>query len=84
MAMGTENNYYLLRWFPPTNTDEYIQNGALKFISGTSSARPTNIRQVSGSVVSCTDGLAVTRRGGGFQNRFFAEETLKLSSTILK
>ena len=42
-------------------------------ILGTSSARPTNIRQVSGSVVSCSDGLAVVDAGEGFQNRFLMQ-----------
>jgi ribonuclease Z len=39
-------------------------------ILGTSSARPTSIRQVSGSLISCRDGIAVVDAGEGFQSRF--------------
>ena len=39
-------------------------------ILGTSSARPTGSRQVSGSVVICDDGIAVVDAGEGFQSRF--------------
>ena len=39
-------------------------------ILGTSSARPTSIRQVSGSLISCRDGIAVIDAGEGFQSRF--------------
>ncbi len=39
-------------------------------ILGTSSARPTSIRQVSGSLISCQDGIAVVDAGEGFQSRF--------------
>ena len=51
-------------------------------ILGTSSARPTNIRQVSGSVLSCTDGLAVVDAGEGFQNRFLMQrKRMKIHSS---
>ena len=39
-------------------------------ILGTSSARPTSIRQVSGSLISCQDGIAIVDAGEGFQSRF--------------
>lgn len=39
-------------------------------VLGTSSARPTNIRQVSGSLMSCDEGIAVVDAGEGFQSRF--------------
>ena len=39
-------------------------------VLGTSSARPTGIRQVSGSLISCHDGVAVVDAGEGFQTRF--------------
>ena len=39
-------------------------------VLGTSSARPTNIRQVSGSLISCDEGIAVVDAGEGFQSRF--------------
>jgi len=39
-------------------------------ILGTSSARPTNLRQVSGSLISCDDGIVVVDAGEGFQSRF--------------
>ena len=39
-------------------------------ILGTSSARPTGLRQVSGSVVVCDEGVAIVDAGEGFQSRF--------------
>ena len=39
-------------------------------VLGTSSARPTGLRQVSGSLISCHDGVAVVDAGEGFQTRF--------------
>ncbi|MDP6333890.1 MAG: MBL fold metallo-hydrolase [Candidatus Poseidoniaceae archaeon] len=39
-------------------------------ILGTSSARPTGSRQVSGSIVVCDEGVAVVDAGEGFQSRF--------------
>ena len=39
-------------------------------ILGTSSARPTGSRQVSGSLVVCDDGVAIVDAGEGFQSRF--------------
>jgi len=39
-------------------------------ILGTSSARPTGSRQVSGSVVVCDEGVAIVDAGEGFQSRF--------------
>ena len=39
-------------------------------ILGTSSARPTGIRQVSGSLVQCEDGIMVVDAGEGFQTRY--------------
>jgi ribonuclease Z len=39
-------------------------------ILGTSSARPTGSRQVSGSIVVCDEGIAVVDAGEGFQSRF--------------
>ena len=39
-------------------------------ILGTSSARPTSIRQVSGSLISCQDGIVIVDAGEGFQSRF--------------
>ncbi len=39
-------------------------------ILGTSSARPTSLRQVSGSLISCDSGIAVIDCGEGFQTRF--------------
>ena len=39
-------------------------------VLGTSSARPTNIRQVSGSLISCDEGIVVVDAGEGFQSRF--------------
>ena len=39
-------------------------------ILGTSSARPTGKRQVSGSVFSCDEGIAVIDAGEGFQTRY--------------
>lgn len=39
-------------------------------ILGTSSARPTGSRQVSGSVVICDEGVAIVDAGEGFQSRF--------------
>ena len=42
-------------------------------ILGTSSARPTSIRQVSGNLVSCADGIVVVDAGEGFQTRFFEQ-----------
>lgn len=57
-------------------------------ILGTSSARPTGIRQVSGSLISCRDGIAVVDAGEGFQSRFAQQrkrmksfETYKLKSS---
>ena len=35
-------------------------------ILGTSSARPTSIGKVSGSLISCRDGIAVIDAGEGF------------------
>lgn len=46
---------------------------------GTSSARPTSVRQVSGSVVSCRDGLIVVDAGEGFQTRF-AEQRKRMKN----
>lgn len=42
-------------------------------ILGTSSARPTGKRQVSGSLVQCEDGIVVIDAGEGFQTRFAAQ-----------
>lgn len=42
-------------------------------ILGTASARPSSIRQVSGSIISCQDGIAVVDAGEGFQTRFFEQ-----------
>ena len=42
-------------------------------ILGTSSARPTSIRQVSGNLISCHDGIVVVDAGEGFQTRFFEQ-----------
>ena len=39
-------------------------------ILGTSSARPTGKRQVSGSLIQCGDGIAVIDAGEGFQTRY--------------
>ena len=39
-------------------------------ILGTSSARPTGLRQVSGSLVQCEDGIIVVDAGEGFQSRY--------------
>lgn len=39
-------------------------------ILGTSSARPTGSRQVSGSLVQCEDGIMVIDAGEGFQTRY--------------
>jgi len=39
-------------------------------ILGTSSARPTGKRQVSGSLLQCEDGIAVIDAGEGFQTRY--------------
>ena len=39
-------------------------------ILGTSSARPTGKRQVSGSLIQCEDGIAVIDAGEGFQTRY--------------
>ena len=39
-------------------------------ILGTSAARPTGNRQVSGSLISCQDGIAIVDAGEGFQSRF--------------
>ena len=39
-------------------------------VLGTASARPTSQRSVSGTVVSCDDGLVVIDAGEGFQTRF--------------
>ena len=39
-------------------------------ILGTASARPASQRQVSGSLLSCEDGLAVIDAGEGFQTRY--------------
>ena len=39
-------------------------------ILGTSSARPTGRRQVSGSLVQCEDGIMVIDAGEGFQTRY--------------
>lgn len=39
-------------------------------ILGTSSARPTGRRQVSGSLVQCDDGIMVVDAGEGFQTRY--------------
>jgi len=39
-------------------------------ILGTSSARPTGKRQVSGSIIQCEDGIAVIDAGEGFQTRY--------------
>ena len=39
-------------------------------VLGTSSARPTSIRQVSGSLMTCDEGIAVVDAGEGFQSRF--------------
>ena len=57
-------------------------------ILGTSSARPTSIRQVSGSLISCRDGIAVIDAGEGFQSRFATQrkrmksfETYRLKSS---
>ncbi|MBT59981.1 MAG: hypothetical protein CMA63_00330 [Euryarchaeota archaeon] len=48
-------------------------------ILGTSSARPTSKRQVSGSLVQCEDGIAVIDAGEGFQTRYAAQrKRLKL------
>ena len=51
-------------------------------ILGTSSARPTSIRQVSGSLISCRDGIAVVDAGEGFQSRFATQrKRMKLFET---
>ena len=42
-------------------------------ILGKSSARPTSIRQVSGNLISCHDGIVVVDAGEGFQTRFFEQ-----------
>tara|TARA_B100000900_G_scaffold263254_2_gene224535 strand:- start:29208 stop:30338 length:1131 start_codon:yes stop_codon:yes gene_type:complete len=39
-------------------------------ILGTSSARPTGGRQVSGSIIVCDEGVAIVDAGEGFQSRF--------------
>ena len=39
-------------------------------ILGTSSARPTGKRQVSGSLIQCGDGIVVIDAGEGFQTRY--------------
>ena len=39
-------------------------------ILGTASARPASQRQVSGSLISCEDGIAVIDAGEGFQTRY--------------
>ncbi len=39
-------------------------------ILGTSSARPTGVRQVSGSIFVCDEGIAIIDAGEGFQSRF--------------
>ena len=39
-------------------------------ILGTSSARPTSMRQVSGSLICCDNGIAIIDCGEGFQTRF--------------
>lgn len=50
-------------------------------VLGTSSARPTSTRSVSGSVVKCTDGTVVVDAGEGFQERYAAQRKhLKLKS----
>jgi len=46
-------------------------------ILGTSSARPTGKRQVSGSLIQCEDGIAVIDAGEGFQTRY-AEQRKRL------
>lgn len=42
-------------------------------VLGTSSARPTGTRSVSGSIVKCTDGTVVVDAGEGFQERYGAQ-----------
>ena len=46
-------------------------------ILGTSSARPTGKRQVSGSLIHCDEGIAVVDAGEGFQTRY-AEQRKRL------
>lgn len=48
-------------------------------ILGTSSARPTRKRQVSGSLIHCDDGIAVIDAGEGFQTRY-AEQRKRLKN----
>ena len=48
-------------------------------ILGTSSARPTRKRQVSGSLVHCDDGIVVVDAGEGFQTRY-AEQRKRLKN----
>ena len=45
-------------------------------ILGTSSARPTGLRQVSGSVVVCDEGVAIVDAGEGFQSRFAVQNPI--------
>ena len=45
-------------------------------ILGTASARPTSIRNVSGSVLSTEEGLVVIDAGEGFQIRYSAQRGL--------
>ena len=42
-------------------------------ILGTAGARPSSIRQVSGSLISCQEGIAVVDAGEGFQTRFLQQ-----------
>lgn len=42
-------------------------------ILGTASARPSGAREVSGSLLSCEDGIAVIDAGEGFQMRYAAQ-----------
>tara|TARA_B110000467_G_scaffold147677_1_gene152932 strand:- start:32275 stop:33411 length:1137 start_codon:yes stop_codon:yes gene_type:complete len=42
-------------------------------ILGTASARPSGAREVSGSLLSCDDGIAVIDAGEGFQMRYAAQ-----------
>ena len=44
-------------------------------VLGTSSARPTNIRQVSGSLISCDEGIAVVDAVKAFKAVFQPKES---------
>jgi len=56
-------------------------NGLELHILGTASARPSGAREVSGSLLSCDDGIAVIDAGEGFQMRYAAQRRRLKNST---